>query len=93
MTLTSSGVVIRGFPDGGLSLLLPGCQKRVMTIMCLFITSKTARHVSNTCTCVKMSKRGISVICDSLDGDLSLLTLNFLRVIAIGTTLFQYRAA
>ena len=31
MTLTSSGVVIRGFPDGGLSFLLPGCLKRVCT--------------------------------------------------------------
>ena len=25
MTLTSSGVVIRGLPDGGMSFLLPGC--------------------------------------------------------------------
>ena len=29
MTLTSSGVVIRSLPDGGLSFLLPGCLKRV----------------------------------------------------------------
>ena len=29
----------------------------------------------------------------SLDGDLSLLTLNFLHIIAIGTTLFQYQTA
>ena len=29
----------------------------------LFITSKAAWHVSNTCTCSKKSKRGISVIC------------------------------
>ena len=53
MTLTSSGVVIRGLPGGGLSFLLPG----------LFITSKTAWHVSNTCTCFNKSKRGNSVIC------------------------------
>ena len=35
----------------------------------------------------------IFLFIDSLDGDLSLLTLNFLRIIAIGTTLFQYRTA
>ena len=35
----------------------------LQTINCLFITSKTARHDSNTCTCFKKSKRGISVIC------------------------------
>ena len=29
MTLTSSGVVIRGLPDRGLSFLLPDCQMRV----------------------------------------------------------------
>ena len=29
MTLTSSGVVIRGLPDGGLSFLKPDCQKHV----------------------------------------------------------------
>ena len=29
MTLTSSDVVIRGFPGGGLSFLLPDCRKRV----------------------------------------------------------------
>ena len=29
MALTSSGVVIRGLPDGGLSFLLPDCRKRV----------------------------------------------------------------
>ena len=35
----------------------------LQTINCLFITSKTATHVSNTCICSKKSKRGISVIC------------------------------
>ena len=29
MTLTLSGVVIRGLPDGGLSFLLQDCRKRV----------------------------------------------------------------
>ena len=29
ITLTSSAVVIRGLPDGGLSFLLPDCRKRV----------------------------------------------------------------
>ena len=29
MSLTSSGVDIRGLPGGGLPFLLPGCQKRV----------------------------------------------------------------
>ena len=29
MTLTSSGAVIRGLPDGALSFSLPGCRKRV----------------------------------------------------------------
>ena len=29
MTLTSSGVVIRGLPDGGVSFLLPDNRKRV----------------------------------------------------------------
>ena len=29
MTLTSSGVVIRALPYGGLSFLMPDCQKRV----------------------------------------------------------------
>ena len=28
----------------------------LQTINCLFITTKTARHVSNTCTCFKTSK-------------------------------------
>ena len=35
----------------------------LQTIYCLFIASKTACYVSNTCTCFKTSKRGISVIC------------------------------
>ena len=36
-------------------------------------------------------ERCISVICYSLDVELSLLALNFLQIIAIGNTLFQYR--
>ena len=35
----------------------------LQTINCLFIASKTVCYVSNTCTCFKTSKRGISVIC------------------------------
>ena len=35
----------------------------LQTIYCLFTASKTACYVSNTCTCFKTSKRGISVIC------------------------------
>ena len=34
----------------------------LQTINCLFIASKTACYVSNTCTCFKTSKRGVSVI-------------------------------
>ena len=40
-----------------------GSKTCLQTIKCLFITSKTAWHASNTCTCFKTSKRGISVIC------------------------------
>ena len=35
----------------------------LQTTNCLFTASKTACYVSNTCTCFKTSKRGISVIC------------------------------
>ena len=35
----------------------------LQTINCLFTASKTACYVSNTCTCFKTSKRGISLIC------------------------------
>ena len=35
----------------------------LQTINCLIIASETACYVSNTCTCFKTSKRGISVIC------------------------------
>ena len=35
----------------------------LQTINCLFTASKTACYVSNTCTCFKITKRGISVIC------------------------------
>ena len=94
ITQTLSGVVISGLSGGGLSFFTARLSKTCLqTRHCLFITSETACHVSNTCTCFKKSKRDISVIVDSLDGDLSLLTLNFLRNIAIGTTIFQYQTA
>ena len=35
----------------------------LQTINCLLTASKTACYVSNTCTCFKTSKPGISVIC------------------------------
>ena len=38
-------------------------QTCLQMINCLLITPKTAWHISNTCTCFKKSKRGISVIC------------------------------
>ena len=41
----------------------------------------------------RRANAGFLSFVDSLDGDLSLLTLNFLRMVAIGTTLFEYRTA
>ena len=64
MTLTLSDVVIHGLPGGGLSFY---CQvvENVFADDKLFVhyIPKTAWQVSNTCTCFKKSKRGISVIC------------------------------
>ena len=94
MTLTSSGVVIRSLPDGCLSFLLPGCRKRVCRR--LIVNSLHPKLRGKSATRVPASRRQSVVFLsfvDSLDGDLSLLTLNFLRIIAIGTTLFQYQTA
>ena len=63
MALTSSGVVIHGLTGGGLQFFTARLSKTFLqTINCLFIISKTAWHVSNTCTCFNKSKCGISVI-------------------------------
>ena len=91
MTLTSSGVVIRGLPDGGLSFLLPGCRKPVCRrqIVCSlhpWLSSTSASRVP-----ASRRQNAAFLFVDSLDCDLSLITLNFLWIIAIGTTLFQYR--
>ena len=92
MTLTSSGVVIRSLPDGGLSFLLPGCLKRVCRRKIVFSLHPKLHGTSATRVPASISKNAAFLLfVDSLDGDLSLLTLNFLRIIAIGTTLFQYR--
>ena len=63
LNVTSSGLVIRGLTDGGLSSSLPDLSKMCLqTINCVFITSKTMCHTSNTCNSFKKSKRDISVI-------------------------------
>ena len=65
----------------------------LQTIICLFITSKTEWHISNTCTCFKKSKRGLSVMFWKPGRRLKLADPISFRIIAIGTNLFQYRTA
>ena len=52
-------------------------KKCLQTINCLFITSKTAWHGSNTCSCFKKSKRDISVICWLPERRLKLVNTEF----------------
>ena len=60
MTPTSSGVVFRGFPGGSLSLLLPGCRKRVCRQ--LIVCSLHPKLPGRSATCVP-AKRSISLTC------------------------------
>ena len=91
MALTSSGVVIRGIPGGGLSFLLPDCRTDDKLFVD-YIQNDVTRQ-QHVYLLQGVQTWYFSNLIDSLDGDLGLLTLIFLQIIAIGTTLFQYQTA
>ena len=59
LTLTSSGVAIRGLPDGGLSVLMPGCRKRVCRRYIVFSLHPKLRGTSVTRVPVSRSQSAV----------------------------------